>query len=117
MVSKRVEKGAISSRSIIDHFRGLGNNFAILGLDHLDDNTLLVLGGDAGAAAAAVAAAAAIAATRAVAAATAVSTAVSTTVSAGEATGVAASVAAVNTLRGEGVVASCKVTQRETTGE
>lgn len=76
---QRTELGK-GTRSILDNLGGLGHNFAILGLDHLDHNTLLGLSDTV-----AVAAARAVAGTRAVA----------TTVSAGQTTGITARVAAV----------------------
>ena len=98
--------------SVLHNLGGLRHHLAILGLDHLDDNTLLVLC-DAAApvpAAAPIGAAGAVAArsqararARAVAVTSTVTATVTTTVTAGD----AAAVAAAHTLHGEGVVARC----------
>lgn len=81
--------------SILDDLRGLGHYSAILGLDHLDNNILLALGGGAVATASAEACAAAISAAAA-------------TVSTAVAAGVGAGVAALHAVHGETAVARCR---------
>lgn len=84
--------GKRALHSILDNFRRLGHDSAILGFDHLDDNVLLALGH-----------AAAVTKT------TTVPTAITSSVTAGE-----AAVGTASTLQREGAVACCRDANKET---